>query len=890
MEPEKNDHLLILLDNIETQVWYLIDERTYGLVNQAHADFFGAKKEELQNKDLYELMSTREEAEECIAGNLEVFSQKQKIHTEELVLNGNGEERLLSITKTPKLDQHNSVEYVTCSAEDITERKQEKEALQESRNLLNNVFQSIQDGISILNTDLTIRDVNQTMESWYSHAAPLIGKKCYEVYQNRFEPCDPCPSIRALEGKTTCSDIVSFMGENKQVGWLELFSYPIIDQATGTVNGIVEFVRDITEQKKAEMGFISLVENSPDMVVRHDIDSCHLYVNSTAERELSISKEFLLGKTYYEAYRALRGEIDVNDPLYQQFEKMTQLIKEVAQTKEEKEVYNELFGKHLHGRIVPEFDEKGQVNSVLVVTRDITEQKQMEKDLQESEEKFKMLAESSPLAILMYQNDYWVYANPAAEQISGYSIDELYNMQFWDFVHPDYKEVVKSVGKKRQEGIDDQTPYEFKIITKQGLEKWIFLSGATVNYQGAPAGMINCLDITESKVAESELQRAYALLENEIRKASTIHEKILPQKIPQPQNISIAAHFQPAEIMGGDLYNVVQHEGKLIFYLSDVSGHGLDGAMISVFIKEAIDSYVELESDEIKPGRIIKHIGKQYYRENYPDEQMICILVGVIDLHSMELRYSSAGFQNYPLVHWGSGERKKLETSGLFISNTVPYELLNFEESSVYLNDGTTIMFSTDGLFEQKSGAEWFYQYAEEVFYRYSHFSPEIIVQAVNKEFCFFNSHSLLGEDDITFLVLQVGNHSNQQQNFSYEITSDLTELKPLYEKISGILSGYEGQENFLTCLHELVANAMEHGNQFDPDKKVAISLTLAPQYIAAEVEDEGEGFNWSEKINKHLNIEDFSERGRGIPLTGLLSRNLFYNSEGNKATLVMEI
>ncbi len=422
----------------------------------------------------------------------------------------------------------------------------------------------------------------------------------------------------------------------------------------------------------------------------------------------------------------------------------------------------------------PLFDNEGNLSGTLGISIDISDLKETERKLRESEEKFKMLAELSPLAILMYQNDYWVYANPAAEQISGYSIDELYNMQFWDFIHPDYKEVVKSLGKKRQEDIDDQTPYEFKIITKQGLEKWIFLSGSTVHYQGASAGMINCMDITESKQTKHELQRAYAMLENEIEKASHIHEKILPQNIPQPRNISIAAHFQPAETIGGDFYHVIHHEGKLIFYLSDVSGHGLDGAMVSVFIKEAIDSYIQLKPDKITPGRIIEYLSKQYYRENYPDDQLICIFVGVIDLEYMNLSYSSVGFQNHPLVHWGSGGRGELETSGLFISNMVPYELLNFEESSVSLDDGTTIMFSTDGLTEQKSGEELFYQYVEEVFYRYSHFTPEIIVQAVNQEFCLFNNHSLVGDDDITFLVLQVGNQSHQHKNYCFEIPSDL--------------------------------------------------------------------------------------------------------------------
>ena len=394
-----------------------------------------------------------------------------------------------------------------------------------------------------------------------------------------------------------------------------------------------------------------------------------------------------------------------------------------------------------------------------------------------------------------------------------------------------------------------------------------------------------------SQLAEmnNEINVLYSQLEEEVNKATEIHKAVLPDKISQTETISIVAHYQPATFIGGDSYNVIKYDNKLIIYLADVMGHGLDGAMISVFIKEAIGSFIQLKPDKITPGQIIEHLSERYYRENYPDDQLICIFIVVIDLESMELRYSSAGFHNYPFVHWGTGEREELKTSGLFISNMVPYELLNFEESSVYLDKSTTIMFSTDGLVEQRTTGELFKKHAEEVFYRYSHFPPEIIAQAVIKEFCFFNNHSLVGDDDITFLVLQVGNQSHQHKNYCFEIPSDLSELDPLYENISGILSGHEEQENFLTCLHELIANAIEHGNQFNFDKKVAINLTLTQQYIAAEVEDEGEGFNWCEKLNKPLNIENFSERGRGIPLSNLLSRNLFYNPKGNRAILVIE-
>ena len=118
----------ILLDNIEIQVWFLKDLEEYGIVNQAHADFFGKDKSELENKSIWEIMSTKEEALNCIEGNKEVFEKKEKIHREEKAKNAKGESRLLSVTKTPKLNEDGEVKYVVCSAVDITEqRKKENE-------------------------------------------------------------------------------------------------------------------------------------------------------------------------------------------------------------------------------------------------------------------------------------------------------------------------------------------------------------------------------------------------------------------------------------------------------------------------------------------------------------------------------------------------------------------------------------------------------------------------------------------------------------------------------------------------------------------------------------------------------------------------------------------
>ena len=140
--------------------------------------------------------------------------------------------------------------------------------------------------------------------------------------------------------------------------------------------------------------------------------------------------------------------------------------------------------------------------------RDITQRKQMEKKLKNSEEKFRMLAESSAFAIMMYQGDRWIYANRAAEEISGYTEEELYSMHFWDFVHPDYRDMIRERAVDRHQGKMIPRSYEFKIISKNGAEKWVSLSGNRIQYEDKPTALISVTDISERKIVEAALKES----------------------------------------------------------------------------------------------------------------------------------------------------------------------------------------------------------------------------------------------------------------------------------------------------------------------------------------------------------------------------------------------
>ena len=150
----------------------------------------------------------------------------------------------------------------------------------------------------------------------------------------------------------------------------------------------------------------------------------------------------------------------------------------------------------------------GKVAGAVCIGRNITRRKKAEDALRESEERFRILMESSPTAILLYQNDKWIYANPAATEIMGYTNQELLSMNFWDIVHPDDRQSVMERGKKRQQSIPVTKRYEFRIVSKDNTVKWVDLSGETIMFNGSPAGIISVLEITERVKMEAALKQA----------------------------------------------------------------------------------------------------------------------------------------------------------------------------------------------------------------------------------------------------------------------------------------------------------------------------------------------------------------------------------------------
>ncbi|MCF8358982.1 MAG: PAS domain S-box protein [Prolixibacteraceae bacterium] len=132
----------------------------------------------------------------------------------------------------------------------------------------------------------------------------------------------------------------------------------------------------------------------------------------------------------------------------------------------------------------------------------IIERKLYETQLRESEERHRLMFETSQEAIVIISEQKIVYFNPKLTELIGYPREEVLNEKFAKFIHPDDINRVKENYSLRMKGKPVVKQYQLRVVRKNGSIRWATLSGSVLNWNGKPSGFYFLTDVTELILAE----------------------------------------------------------------------------------------------------------------------------------------------------------------------------------------------------------------------------------------------------------------------------------------------------------------------------------------------------------------------------------------------------
>ncbi|MHB0937355.1 MAG: PAS domain S-box protein [Armatimonadota bacterium] len=173
---------------------------------------------------------------------------------------------------------------------------------------------------------------------------------------------------------------------------------------------------------------------------------------------------------------------------------------------------------------------KGRPARVAAV-RDITAQKRAEDALRESESLFHSLADNANAIISIVQGTRFVYVNPFFALLSGYSQEELLQMETADLVAPGFRDMVMERARLRQERVSGlPSRYELAVLAKNGEERWVDMAVGLTEYHGRPAIIVIAYEITDRKQVEQALRESEAKFRSlfeHMSESATISEVIV---------------------------------------------------------------------------------------------------------------------------------------------------------------------------------------------------------------------------------------------------------------------------------------------------------------------------------------------------------------------------
>ena len=594
--------------------------------------------------------------------------------------------------------------------------------------------------------------------------------------------------------------------------------------------------QDVTQRKRAEEEFTQFFNLSLDLMAVVGFDGALQRANRSFTRLLGWSEEELMARPYL-------------DLVHQ--DDLEEVLRGIAGFREGVEVLDRELrlltarGDYrwfrVSGRPVPED------GVIYVVGIDITERKQAALLLAESEERYRVLVDHAPEAIVVLDLDggHFVDGNPQAERLLGIGRAELCQMGPSDVTAPSwpygkapaaFSEDATEVWVRRARS-GDTTPFEWVLQGAAAAPVLCEVRLLQLPATGRRLARGTLIDITERRrVQEAEaavIERERALRQSQTI-AQTLQRSLLPERLPEIPGIGLAARYLPGSAgleVGGDWYDVIPApSGAVCLAIGDVVGRGLRAAATMGQLRTALRAYALQGSS---PSRVIEHL--EGLAKGLPEAQMTTLVYAMYEPEAGALTYVCAGHPPPLVIHPDGSSAYLGEGRGLPLGVHAAVT----SEAAVVLEPGSTLVFYTDGLIERPGsvlddGMEALARTARSV----AGADPNAVAEAI--------TGAMIGDssphDDVALLVVACAPALSDQ--FHLTLATDPQRLRSLRKALNRWLvhvgASSDEARDIVLAASEAVTNSIVHAYGTEGGK-VEVEGTVKDGAVTVTVSDAGD-------------------------------------------------
>lgn len=230
---------------------------------------------------------------------------------------------------------------------------------------------------------------------------------------------------------------------------------------------------------------------------------------------------------------------------------------------------------------------------------------------------------------------------------------------------------------------------------------FILIGDATRSFVAGDLKLLNAIALQTAPAIEIahlhqvELEKAW--LERDLQMAQKVQSGLLPGQMPMLPGWQVAAFWQPAHVVSGDLYDFIHFpDGKLGLVVADVTDKGMPAALLMANARSTLRGVAASagRSGWDSPGRLLAQVNDVLSEEMPMDMFVTCLLV-VLDPKTGQVRYANAG-HNPPYLCNAQGA-VELRATGIPLGL---FPELEYEEKEIHLDSGDSLLMYSDGLVE----------------------------------------------------------------------------------------------------------------------------------------------------------------------------------------------